>query len=125
MAKRDREKKVQFWLDPEDAGKEARALETVAYFMKEHNMSQKEVYMWGIEVLRAAEWRNDFLTEDTRISMLQRHLERLIERLERGEFSNMVMKQEAMQDVEQARKDLTEMEKSTANRYRELDFDNE
>lgn len=123
-AKREREEKVQIWLDPEDDN-EARILDTLKHFMKERGMSKKHVVMWAVEVLRASEWRNDFTPTEGRFEQLEYKLNLILEKIENGTFSTPEERLQAIDDFKKARKNLGEMEQSISNRYRELDFDDE
>lgn len=121
-AKREREKKFQFWFDPENPD-EARVLETVNHFMRERGLTKKQVFIWAMEVLRAAEWRNDFMPTEGHFEQLEFKLNLILERIENGTFATPEERLQAIDDFKKARKNLGEMEQSISNRYRELDYD--
>lgn len=123
-AKRDREKKVQFWLDPEN-DTEARALETVNYFMSEYQKTRKQVFLWALEVLRAADWRNDFMPQDTQFSDMERKLNLILDQLQSGVYITPEDRRGAIDEYNATRKHLGEIEQSISSRYRELDFDDD
>lgn len=122
-AKRKREKKFQIWLDPEN-DTEARALETVDYFMNEYGKTRKEVFLWALEVLRVSEWRNDFVPEDAQIAEIRHNLNLLVEQIRNGTLPGL-SGQSNVAEHKEVRKRLGEIEESISSRYRELDFDDE